>query len=275
MNALPAIHNFERSGRTWPHPMSGIRGRKPRLRAFVNMPNAGHGHGGILLPVLLFVQVLSAVAQNPDPTNPPPQATPSISASTNIMPASKLSLQAARESIWESGIGEGFRSDAQSITVSAGATYGIAAFGSREQHHLAMGSLTYGHMLSGVVGEGHWYRGNPEFRLELFSGAQFEPNTRWFVGLTPHLRYNFATGTRWIPFADVGAGVTATSIGPPDLSGTFEFNLQAGTGVQCFLKSNLALSLEARYVHWSCAGLHQPNLGLNGVTGLLGLTYFF
>jgi hypothetical protein len=159
--------------------------------------------------------------------------------------------------------------------VSAGASYGIAAFGSREQHHLAMGSLAYGHMLSGVVGEGHWYRGNPEFRLELFSGAQFEPDTRWFVGLTPHLRYNFATGTRWIPFADVGAGVTATSIGPPDLSGTFEFNLQAGTGVQYFLKDNLALGLEARYVHWSCAGLHQPNLGLNGVTGLLGVTFFF
>jgi len=255
--------------------MKGIPGRKPRLHAFVNMPNAGHGHGGILLPILLFLQVLSAVAQNPGSTNPPPQAAPSLSASTNIMPASKLSLQPARESIWENGIGEGFRSDAQSITVGAGVTYGIAAFGSREQHHLAMGSLTYGHMLGGVVGEGHWYRGNPEFRLELFSGAQFQPDTGWLVGLTPHLRYNFATGTRWIPFVDGGAGVTATSIGPPDLSGTFEFNLQAGTGIYWFLKDHLALSLEARYIHWSCAGIHQPNSGLNGVTGLLGLTYFF
>lgn len=89
------------------------------------------------------------------------------------------------------------------------------------------------------------------------------------------MRYNFATGTRWIPFVDGGAGVTATSIGPPDLSGTFEFNLQAGTGIHCFLSDNLALSLEARYIHWSCAGIHQPNAGLNGVTGLLGLTFFF
>jgi hypothetical protein len=239
------------------------------------MPNAGHGPVEGLLSLLLLAQVLSAVAQNPDSTNPLPQSPPSISASTNIMSASKVGLEAARESIWENGIGEGFRSDDQSITVSTGATYGIATLGSHEQHHLAIGSLTYGHMLGGVVGEGHWYRGNPEFRLELFGGAQFQPDTRSLVGLTPHLRYNFATGTRWIPFVDGGAGVTATSIGPPDLSGTFEFNLQAGTGIYWFLNDHLALSLEARYLHMSCAGIHKPNLGLNGVTGLLGITYFF
>ncbi len=130
-------------------------------------------------------------------------------------------------------------------------------------------------MLGHVWGEDHWYRGNLEFRLELFTGAQFFPRSEWLVGLTPHLRYNFATGTRWIPFLDGGAGVTATGIGPPDLSGTFEFNLQAGGGLQWFLKENVALSLETRYVHWSCAGISKPNLGLNGVIGLLGITLFF
>ena len=138
-----------------------------------------------------------------------------------------------------------------------------------------MGSLTYGHMLGPVVGESHWYRGNPELRLELFGGAQFDPDTRRFVGLTPHIRYNVATGTRWVPFVDGGAGVTAVSIGGPDLSGTFEFNLQAGLGILWFLKDNLALSVEARYLHISCADISKPNLGLNGVTGLLGLAYFF
>ena len=125
-------------------------------------------------------------------------------------------------------------------------------------------------MLGRVMGEGHWYRGNWELRGELFTGAQFSPDREWFVGFTPHLRYNFATGTRLIPFIDGGAGVTATSIGPPDLSGTFEFNLQAGGGALYFLSDHLALSVEARYVHWSCAGISDPNLGLNGVTGLLG-----
>ena len=195
--------------------------------------------------------------------------------STNTLSPANLSLEPAPQGIWEHGVGEGFRASAQSITVTAGATYGIAMFGSEEAHHLALAGLTYGHMLDRTSGEDHWYRGNLEFRLELFSGAQFSPTTEWLVGLTPHLRYNFATGTRWIPFFDVGVGVSATSIGPPDLSGTFEFNLQAGTGIQWFLKDNMALTLEARYLHMSCAGINHPNLGLNGVTGMLGVVFFF
>jgi len=190
--------------------------------------------------------------------------------------ASQLSLTSESGGvIWEKGVGQGFRPDVQSVTLSAGANYGIATFGSQEAHHLAIASVTYDHMLGHVVGEGHWYRGNPEFRLELFGGAQFSPSTESFIGLTPHLRYNFATGTQWIPFVDAGAGVTATTIGPPDLSGTFEFNLQPGIGVLWFAKDKMALSLEARYLHMSCAGIHKPNLGLNGVTGLLGVKLFF
>lgn len=193
----------------------------------------------------------------------------------NAAPVSALQLMHDSANIWQGEVGEGFRSDAQSISVSAGANYGIAAFGSREAHDLTLVNLTYGHMLSGVWGRGHWYQGNPEFRLELFTGAQFSPGSEWLVGLTPHLRYNFATGTHWIPYFDVGAGVTATGIGPPDLSGTFEFNLQAGAGVLWFFKDNLAITLDAHYVHWSCAGLHKPNLGLNGITGMLGVAFFF
>jgi len=95
--------------------MSRIPNREPGPHALAKMPNAGHGSVGGLLSILLLAQVLSAVAQNPDSTNPPPQAPPSISASTNSMPASKVGLEAARESIWENGIGEGFRSDDQSM----------------------------------------------------------------------------------------------------------------------------------------------------------------
>jgi lipid A 3-O-deacylase len=202
------------------------------------------------------------------------QAQPALP-STNATSPTEVTLQPAAQSIWEHGVGEGFSPGAQSFTLGAGATYGFAAFGSVEAHDLALASFTYGHMLGRTKGLDHWYRGNFEFRLELFTGAQFSPSTEWFVGLTPHIRYNFATGTRWIPFMDAGAGVTATGIGPPDLSGTFEFNLQGGPGVHWFLEDDLALTLEVRYVHWSCAGIHHPNLGLNGITGMLGVTFFF
>ena len=185
------------------------------------------------------------------------------------------SLEAPASHIWQAGIGEGFQPCAQSITFSAGATYGVAAFGSLQKHDLALASVTYGHMLGCTWAENTCFRGNWEFRLELFAGAQFSPSTEWIVGLTPHLRYNFATGTRWVPFVDGGAGVTGTGIGEPDLRTTFEFNLQGGVGVQWFIANNVSINLEARYLHISNAGIKEPNLGLNGVTGLIGISWFF
>jgi len=38
---------------------------------------------------------------------------------------------------------------------------------------------------------------------------------------------------------------------------------------------NLAVMMEARYFHISDAGMTNPNFGMNGVTGLIGLTWFF
>jgi len=187
----------------------------------------------------------------------------------------EFNLKSERKSIWENGVGEDFRSHTESFGLSAGVNFGMAKLGSLQAHDLALVSLSYGLMLGPVQGEGRWYRGNWELRGELFSGAEFSPDTEWLVGLTPHLRYSFATGTRWIPFVDGGAGVTATGIGPPDLSNIFEFNLQAGVGMNWFMKDNVALTVEARYVHWSCAGISDPNRGLNGVTAMVGWTFFF
>lgn len=177
--------------------------------------------------------------------------------------------------VWENGVGEGFARSAQSIGLSVGGTYGTSAFGTHELHDLAIVSLTYGHMLTRTLCADHWWTGNVEGRLELFTGAQCAPSGDWFVGLTPHLRYDFATGTPFVPFFDGGAGVTATGIGGPDLSGVFEFNLQVGGGVQWFFRENEAVTVEARLMHWSDGGFSSPNLGLNGISGLIGLSYFF
>ena len=194
-------------------------------------------------------------------------------ADSNTEPA--VGLVSSRPGLWQGGVGEGFQGGTHSVGLSLGAGYGLRSLGSREHHHFALASLSYGYMLSSVVGEGHWYRGNLEVRAELFGGAQFSPNSDWIIGLTPHLRYNFATGSRWMPFIDGGAGVTATGIGRPDLSGTFEFNLQACVGVHRFLRDDLALTFEVRFLHLSCAGINQPNLGANDVMGFVGLTKFF
>ena len=196
-------------------------------------------------------------------------------APTNSVSDKILTSKPANTNIWENGIGEGFKPGTQSVSFDAGAGYGVKILGTKQSHDLALQSVSYGYTLGSVEGEGRWYRGNWEFRGELFSGAQFAPTSDWLVGLTPHLRYNFMTGTRWIPFVDAGAGVSATDIGPPDLSHYFEFNLQAATGVRWFIRDNVALSIEVRYLHMSCAGISSPNLGLNNVNGMVGISWFF
>jgi len=199
---------------------------------------------------------------------PPPTPTNSVAV---------VELSPPKSTIWREGVGSGFLGSAQNLTIEAGAAAGMASLGSHQAHDLALLSASYGHMLGGVVGGDHWYRGNFEGRIELFGGMQFHPDVDtdgWLVGLTPHLRYNFATGTRWIPFVDAGAGATAMGIGPPDVSGTFEFNLQASAGVHWFLRDNLALTTDVRYTHYSCAGIHSPKSGINTVVFMLGLTWF-
>jgi hypothetical protein len=186
-----------------------------------------------------------------------------------------IQLEEPPMQLWDGGVGQGFRSTVETLTVEAGAGAGFAVLGADQAHDLALLSLAYGHMLGHTVGQGRFYRGNFEFRVELFSGAQFAPSSEWVVGLAPHIRYNLATGTRIVPFIDAGAGVTATSIGPPDLSNIFEFNLQACGGIRWFFRDNVALTVEARYLHMSCAGISRPNLGLNTALGMLGLSWGF
>jgi hypothetical protein len=226
------------------------------------------------LTVLTLTVIFSvAGARSSIAAQAPPQT-----ATTNSLAKIAAETVEPKPTIWQNGIGEGFLPCVQDFSIEAGIAPGMATFGSRQAHDLALLGLSYGHMLGHVMGEGHWYRGNFEGRLELFGGAQFRPDVDvdgWLVGLTPHLRYNFATGTRWIPFLDGGAGVTATGIGQPDLSGTFEFNLQASTGVRWFLRDDFALTGEVRYMHLSCAGIHQPNLGINNVAFFIGVTWFF
>jgi hypothetical protein len=171
-------------------------------------------------------------------------------------------------------VGEGFRKGAHELDVVAGAGFGVRIL-ENHAHDLALGAIGFGWMFTDVVADDHWFRGNWELLGELFAGGQFRPDSAYFVGGGPHLRYNIATKHRWVPFLDLGAGATATDIRNGDISTTFEFNLQAAAGAHVFLRDNLALTLQARFIHFSNAGIQFPNLGVNTLTGLVGLSWFF
>ena len=193
---------------------------------------------------------------------------------TNLAFDTVVVLKPSNLDIWQIGIGEGCKSGIQSVAFNTDAGYGFKIFGSQINHDLTLPGLSYGYMLGSVKGEGRWYCGNREFRDELFSGGQFSPRKDWLADLTPHLRYNFATGTRWKPYVDGGAEVTAMGIGPPDLSHTFEINLQAATGVRWLIDDNAAPSVEKRHLNLSCAGMDSPDLGLNNANWMPGISWF-
>ena len=225
---------------------------RPRWKAGLQL--AGLGAIGVILPSAIQAQSLIALPHDE--------------------PSRLLQASTGRD-IWLSGIGNGFKAGTQSLTFDIGAGYGTEIFGSKQSHDLALASLSYGYVLGSIQGAGHWYAGNFELRGELFAGGQFLPSEEWLVGIAPHLRYDFATGTRWMPYVDIGGGVSATSIGPPDLSHVFEFNLQGTVGINWFIRDNVAINVGVHYLHLSCAGINQPNLGLNNVGAMAGVSWFF
>jgi len=54
-----------------------------------------------------------------------------------------------------------------------------------------------------------------------------------------------------------------------------EFNPQASFGVRYLIDKNLSLDAEAMFHHVSNAGLGDRNIGVNGVGGFIGLTYYW
>jgi len=172
--------------------------------------------------------------------------------------ASDPSANAAADGTWNAGF-------------SLGAGFGPAIFGSQSQHHLAAGFLHVGRRLESDKS----FLRRLELGGEVWGGGQYDPEAAYVTGLTPMARYHFQPGSRLSPFVDLGLGFVLTDIGLPDLSTTYQFSPQAGTGVHWTLSKHLALTLQARYIHISNAGLEQPNDGVNAFVFTGGLTRFF
>ena len=89
-------------------------------------------------------------------------------------------------------------------------------------------------------------------------------------------RYNFVTGTRWVPFFDLGIGLLHWNIElPRALETHFNFTLQVGTGLHYFVADHLAVTGEVRLFHISNSHRESPNIGINSMVYVLGASYFF
>jgi hypothetical protein len=102
------------------------------------------------------------------------------------------------------------------------------------------------------------------------------PETEVGGGANLLFRYNFVTGTRWVPFFEAGVGIIDVDLHVRrDLNSEFNFTILGGPGINYFLTDNLALVGQVGLHHISNGGRRSPNVGVNSVMGLLGVSYYF
>jgi opacity protein-like surface antigen len=101
----------------------------------------------------------------------------------------------------------------------------------------------------------------------------------YFAGGTLILRYDFDSIGKVTPYAQIGAGIVYTNMGrdySQDLVGNeIEFNPQASIGLRYRVNPKWSIDTEGMFHHVSNAGLGDRNVGVNGLGGFIGLTYYY
>jgi lipid A 3-O-deacylase len=175
---------------------------------------------------------------------------------------------------YDSGFGFG----KQSLGLSGG--YGLALpVGGTDAPELEDIEFVYvtprwGIGITDPLGGRSWYRGNFELLLEGTFLYMLEPKSGIAGGLAPGVRYNFLTGTRIIPFLQVGVGFIALDADLARQSDGLNFILQSGLGLHYFITQRTALTGEWRFHHISNASIHDRNAGINSSLFMLGITFF-
>jgi lipid A 3-O-deacylase len=133
-----------------------------------------------------------------------------------------------------------------------------------------------GKVLTGEHGPGA-LRGNLEYAVDFIPAyvLAFPNRTSYAGGFNPFvLKWNFTSGQKLAPFVEVGGGVLFSGDKIPPGTNTVNFMPQASVGVQIFTRENRAVSLTAKYVHISNAGLATPNPGINTFQAGIGYHWF-
>ncbi|MFQ5450534.1 MAG: acyloxyacyl hydrolase [Nitrospinaceae bacterium] len=129
---------------------------------------------------------------------------------------------------------------------------------------------------TGVIGKS-LYRGALFWHVEAGFASLLNRGGEYLLGFSPLMvQYKFLSPKRrWAPNLLLGAGFSYTNfkdVAERELGSEFEFLLNAGAGLEYFLKKG-SISLNYRFFHISNAGIHFPNIGLNANVISLGFRF--
>lgn len=133
-----------------------------------------------------------------------------------------------------------------------------------------------GKVLTDEHGSG-WLRGNLEYAVDFIPAylLVFPRQTSYAGGFDPFiLKWNFTSGHKVAPYLELGGGVLVSLDDVPPGTNTVNFMPQASLGVQIFTREKRAVSIAAKYVHISNAGLATPNPGINTIQFAIGYHWF-
>jgi opacity protein-like surface antigen len=105
------------------------------------------------------------------------------------------------------------------------------------------------------------------------SRAKQEGESRYAVGVTPLLLYNFSATEKITAFAEAGLGLLYTDLDPERFGSSINFTPQAGIGVRYQLTDALALRFSYRFHHISNGGLDDENRSIDSNVLILGVAF--
>ena len=171
---------------------------------------------------------------------------------------------------------------ANELEIDVGGYWSIGTKGdaTRPDTGFALGTISYGWMLSDVQGDG-CFRGNWEFLLSAFGGGIFDGPGDGLAGANFSFRYNFVQPqARIVPFIQLGAGGVYSDAANDDgvqrlIGSDWSFDLQGSVGLRFLPSDRFAITVKAEFRHFSNAGLADRNYGLNSLGGVLGMSFFY
>jgi lipid A 3-O-deacylase len=173
-----------------------------------------------------------------------------------------------------------FQSGQNEIEVLGGGAFALVWGGIRRNYDYAEGQLRLGWMLNTPSPDPGFFRGNFELLLNTTGADIYHGPGSAFGTVDLLLRYNFVhPNARIVPYYQTGVGVFVSDIADnrtqSEIGNSVEIDVQSALGLRFLLNPQWSLHTEFLYQHVSNAGLAKPNVGINAIGGLIGLSRSF
>lgn len=155
--------------------------------------------------------------------------------------------------------------------IGAGVARSLELFHSRAGIRYAVQTVSWARDLSGDRGSGV-LRGRLAWAIEVMPVlAESSPTRVYGFGVAPiGVRWNFVPRRQWSAFAELTAGMLASSAAIPDGVARFNFTAHSGAGVRFSLSAAQSVVLAYRLQHVSNGNRLSDNPGVNSHVAFAG-----